>query len=542
MAKIDEQISRMKGLMNFGIVENKQNSYNHLEYSNEGADGKLYGIVREGTKFFIKQAQKPKNGKQAIVENFDYIGGWMNRKDNQYTSYADCLKNFDLKMMSLRESYGNKKGVVVESLDPSKKEILAIKGTKQMKEEIARQKQIMLNAGVITEGQKKAKPINEKNVKECGIPECGDMEGIKKSQKPNMKDECCPTVGKDAKKCKGKKCSKGKCECSESTEVLGFNRNNKDYMDTSHGTEVGSSSPFSKKANDGKNNHSNETDDESEMKNGVVEGKVNEDTATKEPSPIKGHYSMDDGLPETAGVGEVGNGKPFDKKVGTVKEATELDDDELNDDDDDIEINDDEEPQMSADEDELDTDDDDLDDDIDDDDLDDDMDDDAEVEIDMDDQDDDVYSKLDDIMSRLDDLESKIDNASEYDNDDLYSDDESDDDEPEDDGADIELDMNDEDEDDDEMPVESRRRYGRKINEDRLNVWGKHPAYQKKVMTLPKSQHQEFPDYNVWDEDIPNDRPYGEKIGNGSPFNKNVQLIDNSIEESINRVLGRKKK
>jgi hypothetical protein len=537
MAKIDEQISRMKGLMNFGIVENKQNSYNHLEYSNEGADGKLYGIVREGTKFFIKQASKPKDGKQAIVENFDYIGGWMNRKDNQYSSYADCLKNFDLKMMSLRESCGNKKGVVVESLDPNKKEILAVQGTKLMKEEIARQKQIMLNASVINEGQKKAKPINEKAVKECGasecgVSECGDMEDVDKSQKPNMKNECSPKFGKGAKYCKGKKCKNGKCKCSESTEVLGFNRANKDYMDTSHGTEIGSSSPFNKKANDGKNNHSNETDDESEMKNGVVEGKVNEDVATKEPSPIKGHYSMDDGLPETAGVGEVGDGKPFEKKAkANVQEATDLDDDDLEDTDDDTEINDDEMPQMSADEDEISNDDnDDMDDD------------DSEVEIDMDGQDDDISSKLDDIMSRLDDLESKIDD-SDYDDDELYSDDDEDNDD-----ANIEIDMDEpyESEDnedyDNNMPMESRRYRGRRVNEDRLNVWGKHPAYQKKVMTLPKSQHQEFPDYNVWDEDIPNDRPYGGKIGRGIPFEKEPDAIDNSIEESITKILGRKKK
>ena len=537
MAKIDEQVSRMKGLMNYGISENKQNSYNHLEYSNEGADGKIYGIIREGAKFFIKEASTPKEGKKLMVENFEYIGGWMNRKDNQYSSYADCLKNFDLKMMSLRESYGAKKGVVVESLDPSKKELLVVEGTKQMKQEIARQKQIMLNASVISEGQKKAKPITEKAVKECGISETEDMEDIKKAQKSNMKNECYPKFGKGAKKtCKNGECTceKGKKSCCESSEVLGFNRDDKDYMDMSNGTEIGNGKPFDKKANDGKNNHSNGSDDESEMKNGVSESKINEDASTNEPSPIKGHRVWDKGLPDTAGVGEVGDSAPFDKKVDkaieeSIKEETLLNDDDVED------TIDDENPQMGADEDEIENDSDDnviyvdMDD----------NDDDSDIEIDMDDNDDsDFGERLDSLEAKLDDILSKLDD-SEYGDDDLYDDEPDADD---DDETEIELSMDDDSEDDDKMPTESRRHYGRNINEDKLNVWGKHPAYQKKVMSLPPSQHQEMPDYNVWDKDIPNDRPYGQKIGKGTPFDKSVESIDNAIEESINRVLGRKKK
>ena len=39
----------------------------------EAADGKLYGIVREGTKYYIKVAKDAKKG--LVAENFDYIFG-----------------------------------------------------------------------------------------------------------------------------------------------------------------------------------------------------------------------------------------------------------------------------------------------------------------------------------------------------------------------------------------------------------------------------------------------------------------------------------
>ena len=49
-------MNRMKSLMNYGLkTENKQ-AYSTVEYQKVGADGKVYGIVREGTKYYIKSA------------------------------------------------------------------------------------------------------------------------------------------------------------------------------------------------------------------------------------------------------------------------------------------------------------------------------------------------------------------------------------------------------------------------------------------------------------------------------------------------------
>ena len=56
----EEQVQRMKNLMNYGLTESKQPAYSSVEYSKEAADGKLYGIVREGANYYIKVAKNPK--------------------------------------------------------------------------------------------------------------------------------------------------------------------------------------------------------------------------------------------------------------------------------------------------------------------------------------------------------------------------------------------------------------------------------------------------------------------------------------------------
>ena len=93
------QFDRMRQLMGYGLNESKKQPYTGVEYHKVAADGKLYGIVREGTKFYIKVSSKKDN---VLAENFEYIGGFRNRKDNEYSSFANAQKQFDLKMMSSR--------------------------------------------------------------------------------------------------------------------------------------------------------------------------------------------------------------------------------------------------------------------------------------------------------------------------------------------------------------------------------------------------------------------------------------------------------
>lgn len=146
MANFNDQLLRMKGLMTYGAVnEKKETNSGAMEYHAVGADGKSYGIIRENQKFYIKVAPK---SKETIVEAYDYIGGFNNKKANEYSNYSNAMKNFELKMMSLREAHNAR--VNIDSLQPFEAEgEVMTEGTKEMMSEIARQRQIMNNAAAI---------------------------------------------------------------------------------------------------------------------------------------------------------------------------------------------------------------------------------------------------------------------------------------------------------------------------------------------------------------------------------------------------------
>ena len=132
---VNSQLARMRSLMKFGINEGKNVAYTGVEYEKVGADGKLYGIVREGAKYYIKTSPS-KKGK--LAENYEYIGGFRNRKDNEYKSFAEAQKQFDLKMMSINEANAPEKPIVVESWNPDKQEELTVESSDRMKREISR--------------------------------------------------------------------------------------------------------------------------------------------------------------------------------------------------------------------------------------------------------------------------------------------------------------------------------------------------------------------------------------------------------------------
>lgn len=142
MAKFDSQesqLARIKNLMTYGMVSESDNhNVKCMEYTAVAADGNTYGIIRECNKYYIKVA---KPGKEKIAEGYDYVGGYMNKNEHEYSSYANALKQFELKLKSINEAYDVK--VNIETLDPYRKEDLVIEGTQKMKDEIARQRQIM---------------------------------------------------------------------------------------------------------------------------------------------------------------------------------------------------------------------------------------------------------------------------------------------------------------------------------------------------------------------------------------------------------------
>lgn len=539
------QFDRMKQLMNYGLTESKKQPYTGVEYTKVAADGKLYGIVREGTKFYIKVSSKKDN---VLAEDFDYIGGFRNRKDHEYTSFAGAQKNFDFKLRSLAEAYGNGKNIIVESWNPDKQEELTVESTEKMKKEISRERQIMENAMKIFNRKPTSNvisPINEVN--ECGSnPFCIDPEKeFKDSQKATMNEK--PEGNGDAKKANDykKATTKGSKIVGEASEKpLGWNREDPDYMDKSHGTEIGDSMPF-----DGPEARNIDDGD----KKVTSSGEEKQGTIHEETSMIDSEDNQNSPKP---GVGEIGDNEPFDGEKGKqIDEAI----DDLGDD---ADLEDEDGIYADA---ELDAAGDDL----------------EAADADIEGAEDDLdlggeEAVGGDLESRIDDLEAKLDqilaaiSEEDYDDDDLY-DDESDlegDDEgfgPE--GDEEEPMMDDEEPIEDEIAFESRayramklreaarRNRARRINEggmtpfrdagrvpsgnmNKLDDFGKHPAYQKKVMELPPKDLQEFPGYyDMNDDSVRNDSPYGEKIGDGAPFDIDPETIDNAISESIKRIL-----
>ena len=147
MSNFEDTLLRMKSLYTYGQELNEGNhnvSTHTLEYHKLGADGKQYGIIKECNKYYIKSTA---NGKENIAESYDYIGGFCNKGQYEYSSYANALKNLELKLASLNEAYESK--VNITTLDPFKKEDLVIEGTEKMRNEIARQRQIMHNVSML---------------------------------------------------------------------------------------------------------------------------------------------------------------------------------------------------------------------------------------------------------------------------------------------------------------------------------------------------------------------------------------------------------
>lgn len=138
MSKYDEQLDRMNFLMEFKNEPKKVVS--NIEYHANGADGKVYGILKEGTKYYIKTTEM---GKENLAESYDYINGFVNRRENEYKSYNEATKQLELKLMSLNEAYGKKEDVSTVDFKRGEKVLATL--TEEARKELDRMHQIMEN-------------------------------------------------------------------------------------------------------------------------------------------------------------------------------------------------------------------------------------------------------------------------------------------------------------------------------------------------------------------------------------------------------------
>lgn len=555
MSKRDEQIARMKGLMTYGISNTSKKT--PVSESVEGADGKIYAIIREGSKFYIKSTQK---GSELVKESFDYIGGFMNKKNNEFSSYNQASKNLELKLRSINEAYGVNNPV--ELLNPDKKEELVCEMTDSMKASIARYRQIMNNASMI---MNESSTISKSNT---GNPEAPKTTAFS----PKLGEPFTNTA--EAKLDSDLKTTTNNPE--KQGEPFGDNSKAEEYKDAQY---VPDGSVANKKPSGGK----------------VV--RVNENEEFEETIEECEEWGSC-GLPSSEGVGEVGDDAPFTETAHETLEENNFfhndavsDDEQLPDLPDEVNINeesedfigfsdDDETVKEGNDEEDIDLDDIDLD--LDSDEMEDEELDDIDTEESLDDEGEleDVETEIEDSeedeMDELSMLRSEVEELRELVNQ-LMGDDDFEDEEPEyelevddeddfedesdedfdlydedelevDDEDDEEFDLDDEDdfegEDDFEDMQESRKIVNSIVESvlkeegTKLNVFGKHPGYRKKVMSLPQTGSDNDGSTRDWNDDsVYSEQPFGEKIGSSAPFEKAINSTVDSIVESLKKKL-----
>jgi len=344
----DTQIETMQRLINYGMNENKhKNSQSVVEYHAEGADGKTYGIIREGHKFYIKSA--PKKDTELLAEDYEYIGGFMNKKENEYLSYPMASKQLDLKLMSIAESCRTK--AKLDAIMPKQKPSeWQIQETKEMRAELDRFAEITNNvSSIMNESGTKPFTINhtlpeapaknpsaekvnapftdtavaklDKDLKdtqsnpekagtpydENGVPTDKDMTSDKKnggdggddtySEKPKYVETGVagqhPKGGIVVRANESKKHVVRNVVINEDAALAWSKELNK--MDKSHGTEIGSSAPYSDQV----------PGDESNQGESGAEP-IREEVAV---------HNTDNQNSPTPGNGEIGDDAPYDEKV-----------------------------------------------------------------------------------------------------------------------------------------------------------------------------------------------------------------------------------
>lgn len=550
MSTFDDTLARMKSLYTYGQELNEGNTIktHTLEYKKKGADGRYYGIVRECSRYYIKTANA---GRENIAENYDYIGGFCNKKDYEYDSYSNALKNLELKLASVNEACEAK--VNISTLDPFRKQDIIAEATDEMKDMIARQRQIMYNTAML---------MNESI--EIGATRDGN------TVKYNGKNPETP---------------KGNGDETVYTENPEFTE---DGFKTTTNSPEEQSEPFTEKPKDGID-------------------QLKEGCGVKESCPscgkIKEDCCCDDwaskGLPSDAqaGVGEADtdhNNNPFNKSVNEGEdEETDIDTDT----DIDMDVDSDTDTDIDGE-----TDDVDVDLDLGLDDTDDDIEGDTDTDIAIDDDGDtadidietepsgnkDLLAQIEDLQSQIDALKAQVEGSeTEYDFEtDIDTDTDADiDTDAEEDVTDITADVDDngdvtdidmetdnvdgedtfdtEDEgetdiDLDEcgdgavnpdMMYEAKRTLQKKIdrmvasilNETELHDFGKHPGYRKKPFTTDPVGSDCYDGNCDWnDKSVASDKPFGSEIGDGYPFDELVKDVVKDVMLELNKKKVRK--
>ena len=143
-SKFDSQLDRMQYLMGYRVPTNESKRSNKVEYHTLGADNKVYGILKEGSMYYIMTTEQ---GKETIAESYSYINGFNYRNENGYKSYNEATKQLELKMISLNEAYHKHEDVSTVDTNRGRKNLAVL--TEAARKELDRMHQIFENSQTI---------------------------------------------------------------------------------------------------------------------------------------------------------------------------------------------------------------------------------------------------------------------------------------------------------------------------------------------------------------------------------------------------------
>lgn len=288
MAKYEDQLARMSYLMEFKNQPKEVKT--NIEYHANGADGKVYGILKEGTKYYIKTTE---SGKENIAESYEYINGFVNRRENEFKSYNDATKHLELKLMSLNEAYGKKGDVSTVDLKRNDKAFANL--TEEARKELDRVKQIYENSCKIgkdcccdpeskgtakpEETEKNNDPFNDKVTPDM------DFEGSKGTVEDATDNKEVKGVEEDLK------------SDAKKTENSGSEKDFKDAHDDLDGEGVADKKPAGGKAvmvNEGLEETPNVGSEVDELVDGLPADDINADSFEGEETPSEEELSADE--------------------------------------------------------------------------------------------------------------------------------------------------------------------------------------------------------------------------------------------------------
>lgn len=471
-----EQLSRMIYMMNYGKVNESQKPYSTVEYTHEGADGKMYGLVREGTKYYIKSSEKKANN-QYLKEDFEYIGGFPNKFRHEYSSFNNGLKQMDMFLRELNEECGRVAGTI-ETWSRELNSYISTPISESMKKEISRQKQIMENASRI---------YSNGNINES-------VKDIEKNNIGKVHNEA-PKSGST------KEGEVFTDDVKEPTDTIGVN-SNKDYVKKSktNGNNVGDSTPFTEK---GKKMNCNEGEDKNEPYSEDICPKCGNKECTCEEKELSEDFKINDDE-EGNNDGELVNDEP---EVSSDEEPT----------DDETPFSNDEIDSFPSDEEEVT----------------------SEVEEDGMSKIESLLQQIVDRLDAIEANSGESSEEELYGDDETDNNQDSDDTEYDLELDDETPDIEDDEETDDEPFKESvnpKTVLEDRLNDfGKHPRYQKQP-----IDGLSNDETLKDGQYDMADDSIKSTKPYGTEIGDGTPYTVNPKILRDSIAEAVAKVLKKK--